>query len=1165
MARIGEKIGDAYVRIHADGSNISDEVRDDFRNLEPVLRDLGEDHSEDYAKGWKRGLKRNRLVTGEDIARGLDATSGQLDARMSRITKILRKSMQKELGDHFGDEVGLRMARSLERELISGRLTSQQLAALFPSPGEIDKTAKRMRKQLLKEQEALLKDFEGGQKKRAALLREAGLREIDIQRKVAALRKRLEEEQQRRAERGASLLARLREQALKDIEKDEREHQKRMERARKEGLDTELNMQRIAEDFRRRQAAERDEEFDRHHRRLAQLDSDYHSLIDTVKKFSAGQADATVTSRDLRREVDRIRTTMRDLDVNTRQTDDELRRLDRRIRRATPTIDKFGHQWDRLNDRIGRVFGRGSRNNFLNFVGSFIRGSLRLQSALVLGLVKVFPRVIRGFSDMIDGVRKFAQVVSEEGLRAGLQQLGAALLGLSSTLATGGLSLIAGLAALAVVLTTVSVSAGILAAALSGLVAILTALVGTITFGLLGALSAVAGALVPLAAGISVVVAGFKSLSDEQKEALKADIKPLTNAFKDLGKAAADVLFQDVGKWAKQLAPRVKLAEDGVRGVARAIREVLGKAIEDASTNPKFEHFVERLNVFLPNAVRKLSTALTNTFAGLGGVFLAMLPLVNRFLRWLVDITGEFAKWANSAGGRKELREFFDQAGDSAAALGDFLAAATKALGTLLGKAAGTGDNIFRDLADKAREFSDWLSKPENQQAIEDWLAFGRDLAEAIGRATMAVIDLIDALDTPASRKALIILIDLFSDLLDIIGKLFSAWSSGLESIVRGASTATTAWNGFKSVIDGIAGIFGGGGDSFFGDFVAQAAGAADASTRLAKKIQSLDVLNNIAPGATDRLQALRESLDQVTGAATKTTFALVRQQLQEAGLTDVARQLGLSQQTLVQAFSGNKNAALDLVNQFQNLKGVTGEQIAAFNNLLFQMGFNIRNLRAERGEILANSRAMTNYTNKLKGVPEKVKSLIIAEGITPTIKGIARVVAKAKELAPGLKPRQIKTIITATGADFTKEQIEKIINLAEKYGKQKPTAKADLDAQAAELSNRRIVEKLKDYGATKVTATADLNTDPARAEMDRLTAYLSSRPDIYQDVFIRTHRVDVGGGGGTSTGTTPGGREPESTASGKVIAPTINVTTVTADPWAVAQETLNRFVALGY
>ena len=70
-----------------------------------------------------------------------------------------------------------------------------------------------------------------------------------------------------------------------------------------------------------------------------------------------------------------------------------------------------------LGDKIGTVFGKGSRNNFLNFFGSLIANLADLAAVASLG--------VRRRGDAIDSVRKkFSEAESfAEGLGASFAEL----------------------------------------------------------------------------------------------------------------------------------------------------------------------------------------------------------------------------------------------------------------------------------------------------------------------------------------------------------------------------------------------------------------------------------------------------------------------------------------------------------------------------------------------------------------------------------------------------------------------------------------------------------------------------------------------------------------------------------------------------------------------
>lgn len=769
MARRGERIGDAYVRIHADGSGIDREIRDDFGKLDPVMRDLGEDHTAEYDKGRIDGLKKNRKVVAAEVMRGFEAGFGDLDARMSRITKVMREKMRSGLWEHFGDEVGERVFRDLERNLMRGTLSPDVITSLFPDPERVEKLAAEYRDRMEAElrrnkfEEILsdLNDNEGAAKARFNSYKVQEELRVKLAKKVAAKIAEIEEQQSRDREKGVALLQRLRVKAMEDLLKDEERFAAEREKKQREDRDKEFDLRIKAlrdmydeaymmnakfNEALGRQARDRDRQFDLTIAGFRRLEGSIDSFEDRVSRIARGQGDFGDTIRKLRRDLEEIHEAILDTNTSMGISEEHVERLRRQyvhmrveLIRTHPTLDRTRRMWDGVSDAVGRFSGRGSRNNFLNFVGSTTRNLTRLFGAITIGTARTtvsFGRFVKAIPEFFTDPKMFA-----EGFKIVAQ-------GLTNIIPT--------LIATAAAVVLLSSAAGVLAAALSGLAAILTMLGGTIWMGIIGAMAPLLGIVAPLAASIGVVAGAILTLSDAQKEYMKETARPLVDTFRDLGKSAGDILFTDLEGWIEDADTVMKRFKPTVEGVAAALRDVVTQSLDDAAKSPGFKRFQNRFEKFLPKAVTRLGNSISSTLGGLGGVFTAMIPQANRFLKWLEGITAEFSEWANSAEGQEELKDFFEDAGDAAAALGEFLGQALEALTALFREGAKQGGNdMFSNWAEDMREFVTWVSSPKGQESLDRWLTWGRDLAEDIGEIVREVRDLYETLDSPENRKML--------------------------------------------------------------------------------------------------------------------------------------------------------------------------------------------------------------------------------------------------------------------------------------------------------------------------------------------------------------------------------------------------------------------------
>ena len=471
-------------------------------------------------------------------------------------------------------------------------------------------------------------------------------------------------------------------------------------------------------------------------------------------KLEQGERSLLGTRRNTLLYVQRLRELAGKLPGGDRLSN-EIDLIGRRVASAQPHLVAFNRNLDGIATRLGRATGRGSRNDFLHVIGGITEGITRL---LLLG-----PRFVSGFISKIDLAFTTAAKGGGAAFTTVLQSLGGA--------ASTGIVGILGLAAAAGLLL---VAMGPVVALMSGLLGIITALASTISFALIGGVAALAGVLFPLAAGIGVAVLGLTNLSDTLKNKLEKQIRPVTEAFKDLGQAAATSLTRDVAQQAALLAPILESLTPVVRGISGAIRDV-GTAWLESASGPGFQRFVDAIDRAIPRMIRKLGRIVDNTAGALGGMFVGAIPFLQDFLSWLVRITDQWSDWANSAEGQNDIKDFLDKAADSAKSLGGFLGSVLGLISELFDAGNKTGNSIFDDMANAVDNLTRNLE--ENPDALADWFQHAKDLATEIGGLVTSIGDLFDELDDENNRQALLDIIDTFEDLVGVLEDLGGAIS----------------------------------------------------------------------------------------------------------------------------------------------------------------------------------------------------------------------------------------------------------------------------------------------------------------------------------------------------------------------------------------------------
>jgi TP901 family phage tail tape measure protein len=193
-------------------------------------------------------------------------------------------------------------------------------------------------------------------------------------------------------------------------------------------------------------------------------------------------------------------------------------------------------------------------------------------------------------------------------------------------------------------------------------------------------------------------------------------------------------------------------------------------------------------------------------------------------------------------------------------------------------------------------------------------------------------------------------------------------------------------------------------------------------------------------------------SLDAVTGATTAATRATAYHALQQDGALAAGAKLGISQRTLVNALLGQKDALSQVNNAMSavNMKAVGSlasgqaltqsdkDQIATAQRLGTALGLETDKLHSDIAAKRKAALATGDLSKVMKGVPRKIATRLVQEGARPkdVIADLVRLTRQGK-----LVPKQLKTIIRATGIDTT---VKDLIRLSKTSGNVKSDVQAD-------------------------------------------------------------------------------------------------------------------------
>lgn len=805
MAIGGENIGRAYVKVIADGSGFGDGLKKDIDDLGDDFEKGGREHGKRYENAQTKQLRKGLKEWAKEYETEMSRASAKVASRTREIMKgSYLPEIERRLIDDWGDDVGGLLARRMkERFTVEG-------AGMFENYfADLPRAVADAEREVLREREKSLN----------------AQQRLEEQAQRDRLRRSLERVAADRAKWAA-------------LDRDEEEAYK--ERAQRERAAEAKTMESI----KRLQAA-----YDRIGRGQANSGESYRISLEKTEKHL----------KEIRESLE----SMPNFGGRGRDTlDASLVDMERSLVRISPRLRVFNGTLDDIAPRIGRAFGRGSRNDFVNFFGSMTENLSRMAFAV--------PKAAEGLVGLVRNFSSLAAAGGEGGLGGILAKTGPRLLALAPAFAAGA----AGAGVLVVVLGTVI-------SAVSLLLGVIVALAGTIYASAITAIAALGGALLPVAAGVGVLAGAIASMSDEQKKAAKEAIQPFVKGMKEIGRSAADAIFggERFTKTIKDMTAGLASSEMGtlVTEIADAIGDV-GASWAKSLNSDGFREWLETMSRTVPDQLRGLGEAAKNTFAGLGGIFVGIQPLVTDFVNWLERITGEFAEWANTDAGRQAIVDFFERGANSAKALGGFLKEAGGFLQDLLFAGQSTGDDLFSSMAENIKKFRDYLK--ENPEALEQWFEDAKKFGEALGDVVVAAGKVADAFDSPAFRTVATGAFQGIVTVLEGVGVALDAVKFGFELL-------TLPIRGFIALVtDGVGGAM-----KVVLDTVATALDAIGGLGSLLGKIPGVpDGLGQSAKDAADKLRGLGESMVDTKAKSDELNNARANPRTSDGGSNDAVK-----------------------------------------------------------------------------------------------------------------------------------------------------------------------------------------------------------------------------------------------------------------------------------
>lgn len=465
-----------------------------------------------------------------------------------------------------------------------------------------------------------------------------------------------------------------------------------------------------------------------------------------------------------------------------------------------------------LGDRIGNIFGSGSRNNAII--------PLQLTAKAAGGVLNAIERVTKGVKSLFDKTAQGAEetVSLTEKLTVNVGEFGAMIGKGFAAVASG-----------AVAIGVVTVAASILVSVLSALVAIVAALASTIVSALVAAAAVGAAGLLAMGAAAGLATIAFTSMTDAQRKVLTTSFRPLKEELTGLGQLMLHDIVPAFHIWADNIQRALTLLGPLAQVMGGALARA-GTIFTGALSGPGFQMFIRQLGVDLPRITTNLSTAFGNLLNGLLALFTPVLPLVRTFSRYLAEVTGRFEKWAASARGQNQISSFVDRALNSLKSLWNFLHQVGGLITDVLFSASGqrTGNSIFDDMANAVRHFRTTITTAN----LEKWFKDGARLAKSLGDAIKGLADAFNALNS--------------SGVVGAVSKTLTGFGKGLSTALKVSNyLPNLRWIG-----SGISAVNKAIGDNPIPDMINKiTAAAAPANVNLKEMVGNLFGVANMAGG----------------------------------------------------------------------------------------------------------------------------------------------------------------------------------------------------------------------------------------------------------------------------------------------------------------------------
>lgn len=443
-------------------------------------------------------------------------------------------------------------------------------------------------------------------------------------------------------------------------------------------------------------------------------------------------------------------------------------------RNSRVAIDKVTYRTDRMGEIVGRVFGKGSRNNFLNWTGSMIGGLTRLGAAVFTFPLKALSHIGDSFGTAFSAAR-------------------AANLGKMASAGRGLLAIFGGKGGLIGLVVGLGAAGFTLGKILPGVISLMTmlggavsALVGSISIGLTGALLAVVPAAAGAAAGLGGLFSVFTGffMDDANKKFVENFMKP----WKDMNKS----YYPEVRTFLTNIRSGFDDLITDIRPSIDAFFTSWQEKMQDPTTRDALSSWSDSLG----RIATSLSQAGTSFLSGLVGFFEPVLPYAEKLANYIERVAATFDKWANSPEGQNSIAVFMEKAWIAADKVWRILGNIGGIIGDVFMGGNETGTSFLDGILTKLQEINDYLDTPEGQAAMERFFGDVKGIGESIGTLAVDVGKMIKEFNSPEGRanaqaimNAVVAIGDAavkVASVADSIGNIMSALTAPLPAAILG-------------------------------------------------------------------------------------------------------------------------------------------------------------------------------------------------------------------------------------------------------------------------------------------------------------------------------------------------------------------------------------------